>query len=626
MRLRQDNVNDPDQIGKVLAAIEEAGATGDIDNRDARAAIEILRRLLERLDKLEARADRAERNLAAQQAMLDDRLLRLEHSRLFRILNGIVARLTAVRRAPVSEEDAAYARWFACKQAETPTRGEAISASNDWSRKPRLSILISVKDAGSLPKILESVGSQIYENWDLCIAANATNREEVSAAARDFEKLRGPGSCLVREFANDADVLNEFARLAAGEYLIVIDEPAILSPEALYFIVETLQSDPFDLLYSDEDAISPDGSHVRPLFKPDWSPTLLESRMYIGGVAAMRRAFLLERGHISDARSWLDGISQAAFELRLVRHIPRVLYHSLPEAHPRGRLARECGTGTMRADPMAVIVCSRTAGLLEKCLGSVRETSVDMTPEVIVVAHEESGVNAELRSVAQRYGAACHSFCGPFNFSAMNNLGAAAAQAPNLLFINDDVRATHPGWAEILARQLLRKEVGAAGAVLRYPSGTLQHAGIAVGIHDGVGHVGRHMRSSALWPWLFITREVSAVTGACLAVRKDVFQELGGFDTGFPTNYNDVDLCLRMRERGYKIINVAAPGLIHAECQTRQGIVRFHERFHFFERWGDVLRSPDLYYSTSLSPTEKIALDFDGKWVGNVPIGRASGI
>jgi GT2 family glycosyltransferase len=218
-------------------------------------------------------------------------------------------------------------------------------------------------------------------------------------------------------------------------------------------------------------------------------------------------------------------------------------------------------------------------------LKSVRETAGDLVGEIVVVGHEESGVNAGLRSVAQRYRATCHSFLGRFNFSAMNNLGAAAVQASNLLFLNDDVQATKPGWAEMLARRLSCKGVGAAGAVLWYPSGTLQQAGITLGIRNGVGHVGRHMRFSALWPWLLVTREVSAVTGACLAVRKDVFQDLGGFDAGFSTNYNDVDLWLRMRERGYQIIDVAAPGLIHAECQTRQGIVQFHERFLFFERW-----------------------------------------
>jgi GT2 family glycosyltransferase len=476
-----------------------------------------------------------------------------------------------------------------------------------------------------LPKILESVASQIYENWELCIAANRTTRDEVLAATRDFQKLRGPRSCLLREFDDDVNASKELLRLATGEYLTVIEEPGILSPWTLFFVSEAAQHDGFDMLYSDEDAVDGAGNHMQPLFKPDWSPTLLESCTYIGSLVVLRRAFLLEREHLFDGRSWLEAISQPALEPLRVCHIPRVLYHRLPETSPPTGPARKRGQGSMRTDPMAVIVCSKSPNLLERCLRSVRETAADVAREIIVIAHEDSGVNAELRSVAQQHGAACHSFRGAFNFSAMNNLGASAAQAPNLLFLNDDVRANQSGWAEMLARQLLRKEVGAAGAVLWYPSGTLQHAGIAVGVHDGVGHVGRYSRSSALWPWLLETRDVSAVTGACLAVRKEVFQQLGGFDTTFPTNYNDVDLCLRMRERGYQIVNVSVPGLIHAECQTRQGIVRFHERFRFFERWGDILRRPDPYYSTSLSPTEKIALDFDGKWAGNVPIGGTFG-
>jgi len=626
---------EPDPITRMLEALEKTGAASDIDEPDARAAIKILRCLLERLETLERRTARSEGNLAAQQALLDERLLKVERSRLFTMINRIATPLTAVRGASLSEEEseAAYAKWFAQKQAELPSQEEAISASNAWPHKPRMSVLINLRetDGACLPRILDSLGGQIYRNWELCIATNRMHRDKVLPAVSDFEKLRGPGSCLVHDLAGDANPWKELAGLATGEYLAVIDEPGIFAAWALYFFAEAAQSDDFDLLYSDEDALDQAGSHVQPLFKPDWSPTLLESRMYVGSLAVLRRAFLLEREHLFDEGAWLDVILQVARESPRVRHIPRVLYHRLRGASPAADQAPSSragsgGAAAPEADPMAVIVCSRSARLLEECLGSVRETAGDMMREIIVIAHEESGVNADLRSVAQRYGAACHGFQGRFNFAAMNNLGAASAQSPHLLFLNDDVRATEPGWAEMLARQLLRKGVGAAGAVLWYPSGALQHAGIAVGIHDGVGHVGRHMRSSALWPWLLDTREVSAVTGACLAVTKDVFRDLGGFDAGFSTNYNDVDLCLRMRERGYQIINVAARGLIHAECQTREGVVRFHERFRFYERWGDVLRRPDPYYSPSLSRTEKIGLDFEGPWVGNVPIGEASGI
>ena len=123
------------------------------------------------------------------------------------------------------------------------------------------------------------------------------------------------------------------------------------------------------------------------------------------------------------------------------------------------------------------------------------------------------------------------------------------------------------------------------------------------------------MRSSDLWPWLLCTREVSAVTGACLAMRREVFQELGGFDPEFPNNYNDVDLCFRARSRGYRVVCVSAPGLIHAECQSRQGVIRFEERFRLYDRWADLLGRPDPYYSLSLAPSERIALNLSGdRW------------
>ena len=123
------------------------------------------------------------------------------------------------------------------------------------------------------------------------------------------------------------------------------------------------------------------------------------------------------------------------------------------------------------------------------------------------------------------------------------------------------------------------------------------------------------MHSSELWPWLLATRNVSAVTGACLAIRKELFGRLGGFDTLFPNNYNDVDLCFRVRSHGYRVICVPVPGLIHAECRSRPGIIRFEERYRFYERWADLLHNPDPYYSPALAPTEKIALNLsDDHW------------
>ena len=275
------------------------------------------------------------------------------------------------------------------------------------------------------------------------------------------------------------------------------------------------------------------------------------------------------------------------------------------------------GTGARHVDPAAKEGSPRDLGdslfqipkLLETCLTSLRSTAGGTVRQIVVVAHEESGPNAALRSVIQRAGATAVSFTGAFDFAAMNNMGAPSAQEPNLLFLNDDVRATESGWAELLAEQISRPEIGIAGAVLWYPSGVLQHAGIVLGIADGVGHAGRFMRSSQWWPWLLAPRDVSAVTGACLAIRRELFRELEGFDVVFPNNYNDVDLCFRARARGYRVVVMPAAGLIHAECQSRPGIVRFDERYRFWERWGDLLRNPDPYYSPAFARTEKIALN-----------------
>jgi GT2 family glycosyltransferase len=261
---------------------------------------------------------------------------------------------------------------------------------------------------------------------------------------------------------------------------------------------------------------------------------------------------------------------------------------------------------------MTAIICSKSPEMLQTCLASLGRTADQVVRQIVVVAHEETGPNPLLHSAIKRAGATELTFRGVFDFAAMNNLGAGLAKAPNLLFLNDDVSATEPEWAELLAEQLSREEVGVAGAVLWYPSGVLQHAGIVAGVGDGVGHVGRYMHSSGLWPWLLATRNVSAVTGACLAIRKDLFGRLGGFDTLFPNNYNDVDLCFRVHSQGYRVICVPVPGLVHPECQSRPGIVRFEERYRFYERWADLLRVPDPYYSPALAPSEKIALNLSG--------------
>jgi GT2 family glycosyltransferase len=194
-------------------------------------------------------------------------------------------------------------------------------------------------------------------------------------------------------------------------------------------------------------------------------------------------------------------------------------------------------------------------------------------------------------------------YTGPFNFAAMNNLGARHATGDVLVFMNDDVEPLDSEWLTALLAHANRREVGAVGAKLIYPSGAIQHAGIVIGIMEGAGHLHRNTFGSPYWNWLPFTRNVSAVTGACLAIRKSVFEELGGFDASFPANYNDVDLCLRARQAGYEVIVEPAAVLRHYECQSRQAGVRLEERYLFEQRWAAWLERGDPFYSPHLRRT-----------------------
>jgi GT2 family glycosyltransferase len=178
-----------------------------------------------------------------------------------------------------------------------------------------------------------------------------------------------------------------------------------------------------------------------------------------------------------------------------------------------------------------------------------------------------------------------------------------------VLFLNDDVVPLAQNWLEYVLAHLQRPEVGVVGARLLYRSGAIQHAGIVVGMMDGAGHPGRGVFQSDLWRWLGQTRNVSAVTGACMGLRKAVFAELGGFNTDLPVNYNDVDLCLRARSAGYEIIYEPRALLRHDECRTRMPGTRLAERAYFHERWAEELEKPDPYFSPLLdSQDEEIQL------------------
>jgi GT2 family glycosyltransferase len=304
-----------------------------------------------------------------------------------------------------------------------------------------------------------------------------------------------------------------------------------------------------------------------------------------------------------------------------ILRVPSMLWHLQQSTVEPASAARVGDYGSMNAgqaarsalssDRACVVICSRNPKQLRKCLKSVLPT-LDRRHEVIVVAHYTERA-AEMEQIAARERVRLISYKGAFHFGLMNSLGVAASDAPLLCLLNDDIYPLTRDWLELLLAQAARPNVGVAGALLLYPDRTIQHAGMVVGGRYLPAHVGRFQTESPYWPWLRMTREVTAVTGACMAVRRSVWNDLGGFDMRFPVNFNDVDFCLRAAERGFRVLIEARAVLIHEESMTRLPAVRPEESDLLHELWGQVMSVPDKFFHPQLGNQDD-SIDLPAPW------------
>lgn len=561
--------------------------------------------------------------LARHQQSLDSRLERLENSLLFRALRAI-GRWPLVSRVltPVGLPDQRYRHWRAVQErleARAAHGGSAEAASRTFS----VSVLLPA--VGAQPELvrraIDSVRAQTLSHWQLCVV--------------------GPPGLLPSEAWSDARIaiapdLRAAWDRACGQFCAALGPADILHRGALEAAAAALGDNGADLVYSDEELIDGSGHPVAPVFKPDWSPDLLSSLLYPG------QFLVTSRERLGACGGWPEYSPAFDHDLALrltdqtarVAHIPRVLYQrqvpdldaaaaaraALEKAVRRrgwhAALAEDVRPGRyalrwriQKGGLCSIVICSRSSKLARQCLSALRRQTDYPALEIIVVHHETATRDDDrMRQVLSRLGARRFPYSGPFDFSAMTACGAAAASGEYLFFLNDDVQPLAPDWMSRMVGQLERPEVGVAGALLLYPAGAIQHAGIAVGMADGAGHPGRQSRGSPHWPWLDHTRNVSAVTGACLAMRRELFERLAGFDAAFHTNYNDVDLCLRVRQAGLQVVLEAGAVLRHAEAQTRTAGTTYAERRLFFLRWRDRLERPDPFYSPHLASDESALL------------------
>ena len=381
------------------------------------------------------------------------------------------------------------------------------------------------------------------------------------------------------------------AQHSRADYIVFCDNPKGIHPAAFAYFAAAA---PADYFYCDEEAAHPAGLPLRPLFKPDWSPTLFQTARQLGGLVAVRRESL--------------GAGLLPPKSTVV-HVPAILYRSgACEAY-----APTSSPVPVVAEPLvSVIICTRTASLLASCLAGLQARTNYGNLQRIVVQHLGYSPTSEEEAVERviaDHNAIRIPYAAQFNFARMNNLGAEAASGEVLLFLNDDVGPLQADWLRRLVHRLQNSATGAVGAKLTFPDGTLQHAGVAAYGTEGAWHPGRSAPPSALWPWNAHTREVSAVTAACLAIRSANFHRLGCFDPAFPINFNDVDLCFRLQEAGLSVLIETEAQLRHSESRTRSGGSNYEERRAFFRKWAHRLQHPDPFYSPHLAQnTEEFRL------------------
>jgi GT2 family glycosyltransferase len=503
---------------------------------------------------------------------------------------------------------------------------------------------------------IDSIRNQIYQRWELCIADDASTDPEVRPFLEKSVAADGRIKVTFRDRNGHISACSNSAlELATGDWCALLDQDDAFAEEALARLaLETDRCPDAGLIYSDEDKIDQNGVRSNPFFKPDWNPELFLGQNYINHLGCYRTDLLRQIGGF---RQGFEGSQDYDLALRCVdrlrpeqiRHIPRVLYHwrmvggslaAVPDAKPyakeaaRRAIAEHCERNRMAGTvvpcpenteshrvihalpepaPLAsIIIPTRDrVELLSRCLESIRgRTGYDAFEIVIVDNGSVEESTFRFFRAVQQQNVRVVAESGPFNYSRLNNRAAAAARGEILVFLNNDTEVDEPGWLTELVSHAARREVGAAGARLWYPDGTLQHGGVILGLGGVAGHAFPHIPRGhpGYFNRAMLQQNISAVTGACMAVRAAVFKELGGFDeVNLGVTFNDIDFCLRLTERGYRVIWTPYANLIHHESASR-GHQRTAEEQAEFRRAVDYMQSTwgarlmqDPFYNPNLS-------------------------
>jgi GT2 family glycosyltransferase len=543
------------------------------------------------------------------------------------------------------EPGPAYDKWVEKHRLTDDDRAQQWDWAEALANPPTISLIMPTYNTPEkfLRLAIESVRRQTYPYWELCIADDGSTQRQVRPILEEFAALDprikiAPGG----KHGGISAASNAALAMATGDYVGLFDHDDEIAEHALYRMAKEIIADPgVDMLYSDEDKIHADGRRIVPFFKPRWSPEFFLGCMYTCHLGVYRSAMVREIGGF---RSDFDGAQDYDLVLRLIertdriRHVPDILYHwrllpnstaarvaAKPQAHAAGmralqeHLERTGRAGNAQLGPSAGLnhvrfeivgrpkvsiiipsLCRPDAAgdsLVERCVASiVRETRYKAF-EVLVLDRLTMPVSIE--KALTGFGVRRVTYDQPFNWSRVNNLGATHATGEHLLFLNDDTEVITAEWLGAMIEFSQQRAVGAVGAKLVFPDGGLQHAGVTV--LDGTpGHpyYGYPSNHPGYFGRSLLAHNCAAVTGACLMTRAEVFREVGGFDEGFPLNYNDVDYCMRVRHKGYRVVYTPHARLHHQEAVSKEG-VSSTELDAFQARWGSDYVDP--YYNPNLT-------------------------
>jgi GT2 family glycosyltransferase len=518
-------------------------------------------------------------------------------------------------------------------------------------RRPLVSIVMPVFEPSEhrLRATIESVEAQVYADWELCIADDASSQASVAMVLEEYQRQDDRVRVVHRVRTGGVSAAaNSALELARGELVSFLGQDALLRPHSLLLsVIPFLEDSRIGLVYSDDDCIDESGRRVGHSFNPDWNPALLLGQNYLSGLPVIR-ADLVDA--VRGFRSEFDGAQDWDLALRVtellgpdgIAHVPHVLHHARATVGSRvdGTVERNAADAERRAvedhlrrtgrvgvvlpagdhqkvrfsvgspRPAVTVVVPSTGRpeLLEPCVaGLLSRTSYDELEVVVVVdarAWDDVPTRRFLAELETRSRLRLVTYPSrPFNYARTVNESVAQTNTPLVLMLNDDVEVVDADWLEVMVGYAREERVGAVGGMLVYPDGTLHSAGMLVGARS-IAENRYHRRPALVSGYrgrARLPQDVSAVVGACMLVTREAFDAVGGLDVAFPVAYNDVDFCLRLRRAGWRILYVPDGILVHrgsASFVTHQHgreDEHRHDEQRMQERWGAVLLDDPMH-------------------------------